>query len=93
EEFLLTNPMIQDVQVVGIPDRKYGEQVLAAVQLKEGAQSMADELIAFCTGKIARYKIPKYWQFMKVFPMTASGKVQKYKLREMFTAQDIKETN
>ena len=87
EEFLLTNQNIQDVQVVGIPDEKYGEQVLAAIQLKEGQSSSAEEMIAFCTGKIARHKIPKYWEFVKTFPLTASGKVQKYKLREMFASK------
>jgi fatty-acyl-CoA synthase len=87
EEFLLTNQNIQDVQVVGIPDEKYGEQVLAAIQLKEGQSSSAEEMIAFCTGRIARHKIPKYWEFVKAFPMTASGKVQKYKLREMFASK------
>ena len=87
EEFLLTNQNIQDVQVVGIPDEKYGEQVLAAIQLNEGQSSSAEEMIAFCTGRIARHKIPKYWEFVKAFPMTASGKVQKYKLREMFASK------
>ncbi len=87
EEFLLTNQNIQDVQVIGIPDEKYGEQVLAAIQLKEGQSPSAEEMIAFCTGKIARHKIPKYWEFVKTFPLTASGKVQKYKLREMFASK------
>ncbi|HOF13156.1 MAG TPA: AMP-binding protein [Spirochaetota bacterium] len=87
EEFLLTNQNIQDVQVVGIPDEKYGEQVLAVIQLKEGQSSSAEEMVAFCTGRIARHKIPKYWEFVKAFPMTASGKVQKYKLREMFASK------
>jgi len=85
EEFLLTHPKVLDVQVVGVPDTKYGEQVLAAIQLREGAAATADEFIAFCGGKIARHKVPRYWQFVKEFPMTASGKIQKYKLREMFT--------
>ena len=87
EEFLLTNQNIQDVQVIGIPDEKYGEQVLAAIQLKEGRSTSAEEMIAFCTGRIARHKIPKYWEFVKTFPLTASGKVQKYKLREMFASK------
>ncbi|MBN2160950.1 MAG: AMP-binding protein [Spirochaetes bacterium] len=85
EEFLLTNAKVLDVQVVGVPDNKYGEQVLAALQLREGATATVDEFIAFCTGKIARHKVPRYWEFVKEFPMTASGKIQKYKLREMFT--------
>ncbi len=58
KEFLLTNPEIKDVQVVGIPDEKYGEQVLAVIQLKDGQSATAKEILAFCTGKIARHKIP-----------------------------------
>lgn len=92
EEFLLTHPDVQDVQVVGVPDLKYGEQILAAVQIKEGARVTAEDLIAFCTGKIARHKIPKHWQFVESFPMTASGKIQKYKLREGFTGKSGKES-
>ncbi len=84
EEFMFKNPKVGDVQVVGIPDKKYGEQVLAVIQLKAGISATAEEMIEFCTGKIARHKIPKYWEFVKEFPMTASGKVQKYKLRDMF---------
>jgi len=85
EEFLYTNPKVNDVHVVGIPDKKYGEQVLAAIQLKEGMSATVEEFIEFCQGKIARHKIPKYWEFVNAFPMTASGKVQKYKLREMYS--------
>ncbi len=84
EEFLHRNPKVNDVHVVGIPDEKYGEQVLAAIQLKGGATATAEEMVEFCTGKIARHKIPKYWEFVKEYPMTASGKVQKYKLRDLF---------
>lgn len=84
EEFLITHPKVLDVQVVGVPDNKYGEQVLAAIRLREGVSATAEELTAFCAGKIARHKVPRYWEFMKEFPMTASGKIQKYKLREQF---------
>ncbi len=84
EEFLLTNPKVQDVHVVGIPDEKYGEQVLAAIQLRDGGKVTDEEMVEFCTGNIARHKIPRYWEFVDDFPMTASGKVQKYKLRDMF---------
>jgi len=84
EEFLYQHPKVNDVHVVGLPDKKYGEQVLAAIQLKEGDTATAAEFIEFCQGKIARHKIPKYWEFVRSYPMTASGKVQKYKLREMF---------
>lgn len=85
EEFLHQHPKVSDVHVVGIPDKKYGEQVLAAILLKAGQTATADEFIAYCQGKIARHKVPRYWEFMTGFPMTASGKVQKYKLREIFT--------
>ena len=88
EEFMFKNPKVSDVQVVGIPDSKYGEQVLAVIHLKTGAAATAEEMAEFCTGKIARHKIPKYWEFVKEFPMTASGKVQKYKLRDMFKEKD-----
>ncbi len=84
EEFLHTHHKVNDVHVVGVPDAKYGEQVLAAIQLKEGVSATAQEFVEYCTGKIARHKIPRYIEFVKMFPMTASGKVQKYKLREMF---------
>lgn len=87
EEFLYTNPKVLDVQVIGIPSRKYGEEVMAYIKLKGGETSTEDEIKAFCQGKIARQKIPKYISFVKEYPMTASGKVQKYKLRE----QAIKE--
>jgi len=84
EEFLYTHPKVANVQVVGIADKKYGEQVLAAVQLKNGNEVTAEEFIEFCKGKIARHKIPKYWEMVDSYPMTASGKIQKYKLKEMF---------
>jgi fatty-acyl-CoA synthase len=84
EEFLYTNPKVANAQVIGIADKKYGEQVLAAVQLKEGETATPEEFAEFCKGKIARHKIPRYWEFLKDFPMTASGKIQKYKLKEIF---------
>ena len=84
EEFLFTHPKVVNVQVVGISDKKYGEQVLAAIQLKNGQAATADEFIEFCKGKIARHKIPKYWEFVDSYPMTASGKIQKFKMKEIF---------
>lgn len=84
EEFLFTHPKVQNVQVVGIADPKYGEQVLAAIHLKNGHQATAEEFIEFCKGKIARHKIPRYWEFVEDYPMTASGKIQKFKIREIF---------
>ena len=84
ENFLYGHPKVMNVHVVGIPDKKYGEQVLAAIQLKGGQKATAEEFIEFCKGKIARHKIPKYWDFVETYPMTASGKIQKFKVREMF---------
>jgi fatty-acyl-CoA synthase len=83
EEFLYTNDKISDVQVYGVPDRKYGEQVMAALILKSGVTMTEEEVREFCKGKIANYKIPKYVRFVDSYPMTASGKIQKFKLREM----------
>ena len=83
EEFLYTHPKISDIQVYGVPDRKYGEQVMAAIVMKKGVEMSEDEVKDFCRGKIANYKIPKYVKFVDSYPMTASGKIQKFKLREM----------
>jgi len=83
EEFLYTHPKVSDVQVYGVPDRKFGEQVMAAIVLKKGTEMTEDEVKEFCRGKIANYKIPKYVKFVESYPMTASGKIQKFKLREM----------
>jgi fatty-acyl-CoA synthase len=82
EEFLYTHPDVADVQVVGVPDPKYGEEVLAAVRLRPGATVTEDEVRDFCRGKIAHYKVPRYVRFVEEFPMTVTGKVQKYKMRE-----------
>jgi fatty-acyl-CoA synthase len=82
EEFLYTHPKILDVQIVGVPDAKYGEQVLACIRVKPGETLTEDDIRAYCDGRIARYKIPRYIQFMEEYPMTASGKIQKFKLRE-----------
>ena len=83
EEFLYTHPKVSDIQVYGVPDRKYGEQVMAAIILKKGVEMTEDEVRDFCHGKIANYKIPKYVKFVDGYPMTASGKIQKFKMREM----------
>lgn len=82
EEFLYTHPKVQDVQVIGVPDVKYGEEVMAAIKLRSGVTATEEEIKEFCQGKIARHKIPKYIRFVDSYPMTASGKIQKYKLRE-----------
>ena len=83
EEFLYGHPKIKDVQVVGVPNEKYGEQVMAWVIFMPGEAATADELSDYCRGKIAHYKVPRYWRITDHFPMTVTGKVQKYKLREM----------
>ncbi|WP_407081782.1 AMP-binding protein [Psychrobacillus antarcticus] len=83
EEFLYQHPNVQDVQVVGVPDPKYGEELMAWVILKNGQQLTSDELKDYCKGKISFHKIPKYVEFIEAYPMTASGKIQKFLLREM----------
>jgi fatty-acyl-CoA synthase len=83
EEFLYTMDGILDVQVVGVPSRKYGEEVGAFIITREGVTMEPEDVKDFCRGKIARYKIPKYIAFLESYPMTASGKIQKYKLREL----------
>ncbi|MCY7909653.1 AMP-binding protein [Bacillus inaquosorum] len=82
EEFLYRHPAILDVQVVGVPDAKFGEEAAAWIKLKDGKSVSPEELKAYCKGKIARHKIPRYVIFTDDYPMTASGKIQKYKLRE-----------
>ncbi len=82
EEFMYTNPKIRDVQVIGVPDKRYGEEVLACVILKEGEQSTEEEMIEFVKNGLSRFKSPRYVRFVAEFPMTASGKIQKYKMRE-----------
>jgi len=82
EEFLYTHPAISDVQVIGVPDAKYGEELMAWVKLKDGQTVTQDDLIAFCRGQIATFKIPRYWKFVDAFPMTVTGKIQKYLMRQ-----------
>jgi len=81
EEFLYTHPAISDVQVIGVPDKKYGEELMAWIKLKNGASATPEEIKAFCKGRIAHFKIPRYIKFVDDFPMTVSGKIQKYKMR------------
>jgi fatty-acyl-CoA synthase len=83
EDLLRRHEKVADIYVYGIPDEKYGEDVAAAVRLKPGETATADEMRQFCDGRIARFKIPRQFRFVESFPMTASGKVQKFKLREM----------
>jgi len=83
EEFLYSHPAVSDVQVIGVPDEKYGEEIMAWIKRRPGAQVTGDELRDFCRGRIASYKIPRYWKFVDGFPMTVTGKVQKFKMREV----------
>jgi fatty-acyl-CoA synthase len=83
EEFLYTHPDVADVQVIGVPSEKYGEEVMAWVKLRPGANVGGDDLADWCKGKIATYKIPRHWKLTDAFPMTVTGKVQKFKMREV----------
>jgi len=82
EEFLYTHPKVSDVQVIGLPDPKYGEEIMAWVKVKPGEQVSAEELIAFCRGQIAHYKVPRHFKFVDAFPMTVTGKIQKFLMRQ-----------
>ncbi|MEP7026902.1 MAG: AMP-binding protein, partial [Actinomycetota bacterium] len=83
EEFLYAHPQIEDIQVIGVPDMKYGEELCAWIRLRPGSELTAEEVKAYCTGKIAHYKIPRYVRITDEFPMTVTGKVQKFKMREV----------
>ena len=83
EEFLFTHPKIQDAKVIGVPDEKFGEEVCAWVQLKEGEHMSEDEIRAYCKDHIAYFKVPRYVKLVREFPMTVTGKVQKFKMREI----------
>jgi fatty-acyl-CoA synthase len=87
EEFLYQHPAVSDVQVVGVPDERYGEELCAWVRLKEGQAVTGEELREWCKGRIATFKIPRYWRFVDEFPMTVTGKVQKFKMREVSIAE------
>ena len=83
EEFLYTHPKISDVQVIGVPDERFGEEVMAWVTLKPGESADTEEIREFCRGKIAHFKVPRYVKVTTEFPMTVTGKIQKYRMREM----------
>jgi fatty-acyl-CoA synthase len=85
EEFLHTHPAVADVQVIGVPDTKYGEEICAWVRLREGHELSLADLEAFCRGKIAHYKVPRYLEIVDEFPMTVTGKVRKVEMREIST--------
>ena len=83
EEYLYTHPDVADVQVIGVPSERYGEEVMAWVRLREGASVTGEQLVEFCRGRIATFKIPRYWKFVDEFPMTVTGKIQKFKMRDV----------
>jgi fatty-acyl-CoA synthase len=87
EEFLLRLPAVREAYVIGVPSERYGEEVMAWVRLKEGASSSEEALAAACRGQIATYKIPRYWKFVDAFPMTVTGKIQKFRMREAAIAE------
>jgi fatty-acyl-CoA synthase len=87
EEFLYRHPKVQDVQVVGLPDKKYGEELCAWIIVKPGQSATDTEIRDFCKGQIAHYKVPRYIQFVTEFPMTVTGKIQKFKIRDAMTEQ------
>jgi fatty-acyl-CoA synthase len=82
EEFLYTHPAIADVQVIGVPSKAYGEEIMAWVKLKPGAEATAEDVQNFCRGRISHYKIPRYVKFVDNFPMTVTGKIQKFLMRK-----------
>ena len=82
EEFIYTHPKVKDVQVIGVPDKKYGEEAMACIVLKEGESVTESEMRAFITASLARHKVPRYIDFVEGFPMNAAGKILKYKMRE-----------
>ena len=82
EDFIYTHPKVSDVQVIGVPDKQYGEEIMACVILKEGVTMTAEELQEFCRTHMAKHKTPRYVEFVDSFPMNAAGKILKYKMRE-----------
>ena len=87
EEFLYTHAKISEVQVIGVPDPKYGEEIMAWIKVKPGEQVSEEESKEYCKGKIAHYKIPRYIKFVDSFPMTVTGKVQKFLMRQQSTGE------
>ena len=91
EEFLYRHPQVQDVQVVGVPDVRYGEELCAWIIVKPGQTLTEDGVRDFCKGQIAHYKVPRYIRFVEAFPMTVTGKIQKFKIRdEMIAMLDLR---
>ena len=82
EDFIYTHPKVQDVQVIGVPDKQYGEEIMACVILKPGEESSEEEIKDFVMTHMAKHKVPRYVDFVDEFPMNAAGKILKYKMRE-----------
>jgi fatty-acyl-CoA synthase len=82
EEFIYTHPKVKDVQVIGVPDKGLGEEIMACIILKDGEEMTADEMKAYIRAHMAKHKVPKYIDFVDGFPMNDAGKIQKYKMRE-----------
>ena len=82
EEYLHTHPEVSEAQVIGVPSARYGEEVMAWVKVRAGGNVTVEALVAHCTGRIATYKIPRHWKLVTEFPMTVTGKVQKFRMRE-----------
>jgi fatty-acyl-CoA synthase len=83
EEFFHTHPKIEDVYIIGVPDEKYGEELMAWIKVQDGLKMTEEEVKAFCDGQIARYKIPRYVKFVDGFPATVTGKIRKMEMREI----------
>jgi fatty-acyl-CoA synthase len=83
EDFLLTHPAVSEAQVIGVPSRKYGEEIMAWVKPKPDVELTAEELKCHCAGRIASFKLPRYWRITSEFPLTVTGKVQKFRMREI----------
>ena len=87
EEFLYAHPKIEDVQIIGVPDPKYGEELCAWIKLHQGERATEEEIRDFCRGKIAHFKIPRYIKFVEGFPMTVTGKIQKFMMRQQMAEE------
>jgi fatty-acyl-CoA synthase len=87
EEFLYEHPAVADVQVFGVPDATYGEELCAWVRLREGLELEAEALREYCRGRIAHFKIPRHVRFVEEYPMTVTGKIQKFRMREAMVAE------
>ena len=87
EEYLLRHPAVKDVSVFGIPDEKFGEQIVAWIQVTDSEEITEDGIRDFCCGQIAHYKIPYYVRIVDEFPMTVTGKIQKFVMRDLMTAE------